>query len=287
MKAPTQLQLAMKKRLAKRRRLPKMPAAKAPIALERTYIRELLPFLEVIQRNTKLHVISALPSIFKNVEAMRPTNARNDAAGDDVKRVVDQARESISRDFTRDEMRRIADKKGIEVSQWNKQVIKRGLQKVAEVDVFFYEPWLADQLGMFAVNNVNLISSIPEDALYEVEQTVFAGLQSGERWETIASKLEERLDPEEGITRSRLEFIARDQVNKLNGQMNYLRQSEAGINKYVWRTVGDERVRESHAKKDGEVFSWDSPPSDTGHPGEDYNCRCWAEPYLDDILDDL
>lgn len=25
-------------------------------------------------------------------------------------------------------------------------------------------------------------------------------------------------------------------------------------------------------------FSWDNPPS-TGHPGEDYNCRCWAEPH--------
>lgn len=46
---------------------------------------------------------------------------------------------------------------------------------------------------------------------------------------------------------------------------------------YIWRTRLDDKVRPSHAANDGKVFSWDSPPS-TGHPGDDYNCRCWADP---------
>ncbi len=49
---------------------------------------------------------------------------------------------------------------------------------------------------------------------------------------------------------------------------------------YVWRTQGDGKVRESHAARDGEVFSWESPP-DGGHPGEAPNCRCWAEDVKD------
>jgi len=32
---------------------------------------------------------------------------------------------------------------------------------------------------------------------------------------------------------------------------------------------------------DGEIFSWDNPPP-RGHPGEDYNCRCWAEAFNPD-----
>jgi SPP1 gp7 family putative phage head morphogenesis protein len=48
---------------------------------------------------------------------------------------------------------------------------------------------------------------------------------------------------------------------------------------YVWRTVGDERVRLSHAANDGRMFAWDEPPA-TGHPGEDFGCRCRAEPYV-------
>lgn len=56
---------------------------------------------------------------------------------------------------------------------------------------------------------------------------------------------------------------------------------EAGVtDRYVWRTQRDERVRPSHRMNDGRIFSWSVPP-DTGHPGEDYNWRCEAVPYVD------
>ena len=48
--------------------------------------------------------------------------------------------------------------------------------------------------------------------------------------------------------------------------------------RYIWRTRNDGKVRSSHAAREGQVFSWDDPPVG-GHPGEDYNCRCTAEPY--------
>ena len=47
---------------------------------------------------------------------------------------------------------------------------------------------------------------------------------------------------------------------------------------YIWRTRNDGKVRSSHADQEGRVFSWNDPPVG-GHPGEDYNCRCTAEPY--------
>ena len=48
---------------------------------------------------------------------------------------------------------------------------------------------------------------------------------------------------------------------------------------YIWRTKGDDKVRDRHKERDGKVFNWHIPPTG-GHPGEDYNCRCWAEPYV-------
>lgn len=48
---------------------------------------------------------------------------------------------------------------------------------------------------------------------------------------------------------------------------------------YIWRTRGDNKVRTAHAGNNGRVFSWDNPPP-TSHPGEDFGCRCWAEPYV-------
>ena len=32
-------------------------------------------------------------------------------------------------------------------------------------------------------------------------------------------------------------------------------------NYYIWRTVGDDRVRSSHEERDGEIFAWDEPPA--------------------------
>jgi SPP1 gp7 family putative phage head morphogenesis protein len=53
--------------------------------------------------------------------------------------------------------------------------------------------------------------------------------------------------------------------------------SEAGKKKdgkYIWRTVGDSKVRKSHSAMNGTIRDL----SDSPDPGEEINCRCWAEP---------
>ena len=49
--------------------------------------------------------------------------------------------------------------------------------------------------------------------------------------------------------------------------------SQTPPGKYIWHTVGDDRVRADHAALEGEVRTW----GDGLEPGEDPNCRCWAE----------
>lgn len=46
---------------------------------------------------------------------------------------------------------------------------------------------------------------------------------------------------------------------------------------YIWRTQHDDKVRASHAANEGRVCAWEAPP-DTGNPGSDFGCRCYAEP---------
>ena len=53
---------------------------------------------------------------------------------------------------------------------------------------------------------------------------------------------------------------------------------------YIWRTREDEKVRPSHVANDGHIFAWDDPPP-TGHPGEDFGCRCTSEPYYPEIAE--
>lgn len=51
---------------------------------------------------------------------------------------------------------------------------------------------------------------------------------------------------------------------------------------YIWRTRKDGKVRSSHAANDGKIFAWNNPPA-TGHPGEEYGCRCHAVAYAPGI----
>lgn len=120
--------------------------------------------------------------------------------------------------------------------------------------------------------NVALIKSIPEQYLARIKQTVHAAVSGGMRWE----KVRDAIQNSGLVTKSRAKLIARDQVSKMNGSITRIRQQDLGITSYRWSTSGDERVRSSHAELDGKVFRWDNPPTETGHPGEDYQCRCVA-----------
>ncbi len=61
-------------------------------------------------------------------------------------------------------------------------------------------------------------------------------------------------------------------------QHNLTTKQQRTTTHYIWRTRRDGKVRASHAANDGKIFAWNNPPK-TGHPGEDYGCRCIAEPY--------
>lgn len=91
--------------------------------------------------------------------------------------------------------------------------------------------------------------------------------------QTLFSQLEARLEAE-----------TLRHAQRLSQGLDQKRQQAIGIQKYVWRTRADNKVRSAHAVNDGKLFEWRNPPA-TGHPGEDFNCRCWAEPSLDGASD--
>jgi SPP1 gp7 family putative phage head morphogenesis protein len=124
--------------------------------------------------------------------------------------------------------------------------------------------------------NVDLIKSIPQQYFDKVGSTVWDNLVDGVRFEDLAEKIQHIGD----VTESRAKLIARDQTSKMNGAFNEARQTSLGIDRYIWSTSGDERVREDHAAQNGQIFDWASPPP-TGHPGEDIQCRCVALPYVE------
>jgi SPP1 gp7 family putative phage head morphogenesis protein len=124
--------------------------------------------------------------------------------------------------------------------------------------------------------SVALIRGLSEDVAKRIEFQVIDLVSQGKSQKDIAAALTETA----GFTRKRALFIARDQAASFNGALNQIRQEQAGVTSYIWRTVGDQRVRPAHRLRNGQRFRWDSPPSD-GHPGRPANCRCTAQAVLD------
>lgn len=145
------------------------------------------------------------------------------------------------------------------------------LAVTALVGITPHDLGVEDKIKEFRAQNIALIDKAANAYADDVEAVLGDPDNYGIRVEDLKSKLVERGN----VSESRAELIARDQTLKLNGQLNELRQTNAGIESYVWSTSHDERVRPDHAELDGQEFRWSDPP-EPGHPGQDINCRCVA-----------
>lgn len=128
---------------------------------------------------------------------------------------------------------------------------------------------------------VALITSLPLQAAERAQALAQEAVTDGTR----AAQVAEMLANTTGVTESRAVLIARTEVAKANAAINQARATSIGSDSYIWRTAGDDDVRESHQEVDGLQFRWDAPPdhsdgSGSYNPGNFPNCRCYAEPIL-------
>lgn len=150
------------------------------------------------------------------------------------------------------------------------------------------------QITGFIRQNTALIRDLTRGQMRIMREEVEAALLRGTGSRELTRIIEHRL----GVTRNRARLIARDQITKLQGNLNMARQQRAGVTEYDWVTSNDERVRGRVRNKNGTIKGkdrhwqlhgtrqrWDRPPvvSTTGrraHPGEDIQCRCQAIPIV-------
>jgi len=81
-----------------------------------------------------------------------------------------------------------------------------------------------------------------------------------------------RSTPMNNLSKDNLLNLAKAMA-KHEGNMSGKKRLVPRYEKYVWVTVGDDKVRPEHEALDGKVRTW----YDTPHPGEEYGCRCHAE----------
>lgn len=170
-------------------------------------------------------------------------------------------------------------------------------EKVLGITVTTPETWKTDLMQSYRDINTGLITRLTDDTRKKIDQEIIDSITSGDTYNTLKKKIAGS-GIDSGVFKSveyRTELIARDQIGKINGELTRQRQTDIGVESYIWRTAADERVRgtpggkypnakPSHFNREGKVFLWTKPP-EGGHPGEAIQCRCYAEANFGDLFE--
>lgn len=156
------------------------------------------------------------------------------------------------------------------------QNIKQQIQKAPVGET--YQQLMAEQ--------IELITSLPTEAAERVHRLVTQGLSDSTRASEIAKEILRSGD----VAKSRAMTIARTETSRAATAFTQARAQHIGVTQYIWRTAGDADVRETHRHLEGKVIDWNDPPvagsnGEKAHAGAIYNCRCWPEPILPDVIE--
>lgn len=123
---------------------------------------------------------------------------------------------------------------------------------------------------------VNLIKSIPQQYLKDVESKVWQSVMKGSDMHTLSVDLRKTY----GVTRERAALISRDQNNKAKAVIEKARRQELGITHAIWQhSAGGKTPRKTHIAMSGKAYlisegMYDSDAGQYVLPGELINCRC-------------
>ncbi len=285
---------AIKKKFHGKKQIVSRSPLKYPQHLERDYMR----ITNTCMRLLNSTLTEYLPEIKALLVEYQPTIAdsgtRTDAnnKGDWVefsrmlRRVLERAEAELKKKTaSADLIRRLNDLEN-RARKYSIRECKRVVRQTLGINIFddYYDgKFFRENTRQWVLQNVDLITTITEQPLKRMYNIISGGQYAGKTAAEIGRQIQEAYD----ISKSHARFIARDQMAKLNAQITQRQQTDAGITEYVWRTVGDARVRESHRHLNGKRFKYSDPPvvdTKTGrraNPGEDYQCRCVALPVFD------
>ena len=135
----------------------------------------------------------------------------------------------------------------------------------------------SESLKQAISTNIALIENIENIQITRLENAVKSSITGATNFQSLVNEV----DSQARQGKAYAEFVARDQVAKTHSKITKEKSIGAGFTGYIWRATNDERTRPDHAAQDGKFFRWDKPPiliNGALDPGEDFQCRCIAEP---------
>ena len=262
-----------------------------PASLELEYRRLAGAYMVALNKSIAEH----LPALHKAIVRERHGSRYDSDA--DIRRLIDETFRAISSSFDRRVLtlgleRRLANlanlSRNYRIREW-KRIVRRTLG-VNILEDYYRGDFFRHMMRTWTRDNVNLITRVPQRTLSQMRDIIEDGYAEGRLMRDIGDEIRDAY----GMGKRHAQNIARDQMAKLNADMTEAQHKDAGVERFVWSTSTDERVRESHVSFHGKQFSWSDPPMDyystksRGNvpigrtvPGRSIMCRCVALPVFD------
>lgn len=204
-------------------------------------------------------------------------------------RLAKSAKKSLLKQFSNDRIEGISqqmlgklDKKA-KLEFYNRVAAKTGI----DVKDLIAKEGLKSTTNALMTETAQWIQTLRDDTFQKFTNNTLFAMSQGESLDTIVSQFDDIVVERKNHAR----FLARNQVQNYNSITTKIRAQNLGITKAIWETADDDRVRPSHADREGKEFDLAEglySSIDGLHllPGTDYNCRCTYTMIIPETADD-
>jgi len=254
---------------------------KSQKGIERTYQKGLTRLARTLVTRVKQEILPYLKA--------QQVSYTLDSLGDDLIKKFNRLNAEFSGLLVSEYAEELAQTVVMKTFKANKSKFDRTLQRVPGVDVgsAIRAEGLEDFTALSIKKNVNLIKTLPEQYLSQVETIVTNGVSSGLRYSEIEKQIVAKTGSAGASLGGRVKTIARNEIQTINAQLTLRRTNGLGVKLGIYRTSEDEVVRPCHRELNGVEYglaegAWSKTCGKFIQPGiTDINCRCSFSPIIE------
>lgn len=257
----------------------KKPVKVKPLRTPRALEQELDNFIKfMVKTSTKRFETKVLNAMNKStVDKFQDAQTGNYAKI--FNKLVKQFERSINQQFSSKRIQDYIKKLYKRTDKMNDKAFYHAVQSKVGVDAksIIGTDGLNSFVNAKSLETIGQVVKLKNDMLQNLSQNTLRLMSAGKNLETLYEEVTNT--KQKNLKKS--ELVSRNELKAFNTQLNNKRASNLGIQKAVWNTVGDERSRPCHVKRDGLEFDiekglYHSCDGEWLKPGEEINCRCFA-----------
>lgn len=192
-------------------------------------------------------------------------------------KLAERVRRKLLKQFDDKRLEKLAKNYTGKVNRRNKAEFYRRMEKSVGISRQELEATegLTFQINAYQLETYQWIRKMRDDTMQQWTSNTLRDMAEGKSLPDILSQFDGMVEKR----KNHAEMVARTQISTFNSLTSKARARNLGIEKAIWVTSRDERVRPCHQVRDKKEFDlaeglYSSCDGKTLLPGVDYNCRC-------------